>query len=57
MWAGVPGMSSAAGADVQETAVGEGAAQVVKVVAYHPAALVKNRPAPFIDPLRHMNIN
>ncbi len=51
-------MSSAAeGADVQETAIGEGAAQVVKVVAHHPAALVKNRSAPFIDPLWHRDIN
>lgn len=44
------------GADMKKVADGKGAAHVIKVVAHHPAALVKDRPTPFIYALWHRNV-
>ncbi len=46
----------AEGADMQETAVGKSAAQVVEVVTDHPACLVKDWPSLFVDSLWHGDV-
>ena len=58
MGAGAPGVrTSAEGADVQETAVGEGAAQVVEIIADHPSCLAEDWLPLFINPLRHRDVD
>ena len=58
MGTGTPGVSaSAEGADMQEATIGKGAAQVVKVVAHHPASLVEDGPSPFVDSLWHGDVD
>ncbi len=48
--------ATAEGADMQEVAVGKGATQVVKVIAFHPTTLVKDWLTLFIFLLWHWDV-
>ena len=45
--------TTAEGADIQGAAVRKSAAQVVEIVAHHPATVVEDRPSASVDPLWH----
>lgn len=58
MRAGIPSMSAATeGAGVEQSAVGHGAAKIVKVITDHAASLVQTGVAPFVDTFRCWDID